>query len=110
MSPPAYLLAIVDVHDETRYRADYVTAMQATLDPFGGRYLAQRSQLAVAEGAFPAGQVVLIAFPELAFAKAWYLSDTYRPLLDLRGVVATTHLGFFEGLAAVAPCADLNQQ
>jgi uncharacterized protein (DUF1330 family) len=97
---PAYLVAIVEVRDEARYQAEYAPAMQATLDPFGGRYLAQRSPLAVAEGTFGPGRVVLIAFPDMARAQAWYASDAYRPLLDLRQAVAVTRLGFFEGLPA----------
>jgi len=38
----------------------------------------------VREGDWQPGIAVIIEFPDLATARAWYESDDYRPLRDLR--------------------------
>ncbi|WP_374452887.1 DUF1330 domain-containing protein [Phenylobacterium sp.] len=91
----AYLIAFVEVHDEARYGAEYVPAMNACLAPFCGRYRALRAQMHPREGAFPDGKVVLIEFPSMAQAERWYASEAYAPLLEVRREIATTTLGFF---------------
>lgn len=103
----ALLIAFVVVHDEARYAAEYAPAMAACLAPFGGRYLAQRADLHIREGRFPAGKVVLIEFPDLANAEAWYRSSAYAPLLQVRRDTAETSLGFI--VAGVAPDIHMNK-
>ena len=76
--------------------------MQASLDPFGGRYLSRAATLHVREGAFPLGEVVVIAFPDLTQAEAWYMSPTYAALKSVRRDIATTSLAFFEPKLAPA--------
>ncbi|MFE9039393.1 DUF1330 domain-containing protein [Streptomyces sp. NPDC012421] len=63
---------------------DYMERIQATLDPFGGRFLVHGApRREVLEGAWP-GAVVLIAFPDFDTARAWYDSEPYQALLPLR--------------------------
>jgi uncharacterized protein (DUF1330 family) len=62
---------------------DYITRIQDTLDPYGGRFLIHGGDVDVLEGAWP-GQVVLIAFADLATAHAWYDSPAYQEILPLR--------------------------
>lgn len=92
---PAYLVAFVEISARARYDADYAPHMQATLEPFGGRYLSRPTSVEVQEGAFPAGEIVLIAFPDMAKAEAWYSSPAYEELLAVRQAVATTSLALF---------------
>lgn len=61
----------------------YIEGIQATMDPFGGRFLVHGSEVEVLEGPFP-GTVVMIGFPDLERARAWYASDAYRAILPLR--------------------------
>lgn len=64
--------------------AAYLKAIDPTLEPFGGEFLVLGpSNLEVLEGDF-SGQMVVIAFPDRASAKAWYHSPTYQRIRPLR--------------------------
>ncbi|MGW0483463.1 DUF1330 domain-containing protein [Nonomuraea sp. NPDC003214] len=57
--------------------------IQATLDPFGGRFLVHGAQVEVREGDWP-GTIVIIGFPDLDAARGWYDSPAYQEILHLR--------------------------
>ncbi|MFD5507975.1 DUF1330 domain-containing protein [Streptomyces sp. NPDC127051] len=61
----------------------YIEEIQSTMDPFGGRFLVHGAETEVKEGPWP-GTVVVIAFPDIESARAWYDSPAYRALLPLR--------------------------
>ncbi|MFE7464540.1 DUF1330 domain-containing protein [Streptomyces sp. NPDC057499] len=61
----------------------YLERIQATLDPFAGRFVVHGPPAEVLEGAWP-GAMVLIEFPGLAEARAWYDSPAYQAILRLR--------------------------
>ncbi|MBW5481774.1 DUF1330 domain-containing protein [Streptomyces bambusae] len=61
----------------------YIETIQSTLDPFGGRFLVHGAQVEVVEGPWP-GTVVVIGFPGIAAARAWYASEAYQALIPLR--------------------------
>ena len=61
----------------------YLEAVQETMDPYGGRFLVHGADVEVKEGEWP-GTVVIIEFPGLAAARAWYASAAYREILPLR--------------------------
>ncbi|MER5869611.1 DUF1330 domain-containing protein [Streptomyces sp. NPDC002044] len=61
----------------------YIESIQATMDPFGGRFLVHGREVEVLEGPFP-GTVVMIGFPDMGRARAWYASDAYQAILPLR--------------------------
>jgi uncharacterized protein (DUF1330 family) len=62
---------------------EYIDRIQDTMDPFGGRFLVHGAEVEAREGEWP-GTVVVIAFPGLAEARAWYESPAYRAILPLR--------------------------
>ncbi|MET9349552.1 DUF1330 domain-containing protein [Streptomyces termitum] len=63
---------------------DYMDRVQATLDPFGGRFLVHGApRREVLEGRWPEA-LVIIGFPTYAQARAWYDSEPYQALLPLR--------------------------
>ncbi|MEU6313393.1 DUF1330 domain-containing protein [Streptomyces sp. NPDC047014] len=61
----------------------YIETIQSTMDPHEGRFLVHGQEAEVLEGPFP-GTVVVIAFPDMARARAWYTSDAYQAILPLR--------------------------
>ncbi|MCX4548619.1 DUF1330 domain-containing protein [Streptomyces sp. NBC_01387] len=61
----------------------YLENIQSTLDPFGGHFLVHGAQLEVREGKWP-GTLVVIGFPGIEEARAWYDSPAYQELLPLR--------------------------
>ncbi|MFF5447208.1 DUF1330 domain-containing protein [Streptomyces sp. NPDC012888] len=62
---------------------EYLESIQETLDPFAGRFVIHGPPAEVLEGTWP-GSMVLIEFPGLVEARAWYDSPAYRAILRLR--------------------------
>jgi len=62
---------------------EYIERIQDTMDPFGGRFLVHNTRPEVYEGEWP-GTIVIIEFPGMAQARAWYDSPAYREILPLR--------------------------
>jgi uncharacterized protein (DUF1330 family) len=80
---PAYAMAYltdVDLNDEVR---EYLDRIDETLHPFQGRFVVHGSMPEVLEGHLD-GPVVLIEFPDLDRARAWYESPDYQAILPLR--------------------------
>jgi len=71
----------------------YMERIQATMDPFGGRFLVHNTLPEVVEGPLD-GLYVLIEFPDMDKARAWYASDAYQAILPMRTdhIPATTVL------------------
>ena len=52
---------------------DYLDRVQATLDPFGGRFIVQGGEVQTLEGCW-ADSAIVLSFPDMAAARAWYSS------------------------------------
>ncbi len=74
---PAYVIAVVDVTDPGKYQAYAKEAGPATLK-YGGRYVVRGGPFEVLEGSFPGSRFVVIEFPSLDQAKAFYHSPEYQ--------------------------------
>lgn len=61
----------------------YLEQIDATLAPFGGRFLVHGGAKTVLEGDFP-GDLIVISFPNRERAVAWYGSPAYQSILPLR--------------------------
>ena len=77
---------------------EYMSQVQATLDPFGGRFLVHGGEIDVREGDWP-GDVVLVEFPDLERARAWYDSPAYQEILPLRADHLAGELVLVDGVA-----------
>ncbi len=62
---------------------EYLHKIDATLEPFGGRYLVHGGDLDVIENDWP-GHLIIIEFPDKEHARGWYDSSAYRQILALR--------------------------
>ena len=80
---PAFVVSRVQIRDADAMRR-YVTEAPLTVAAFGGRYHFRGSQVEALEGAWEHDRLVVLEFPSRADAVAWYESDVYRPLRDLR--------------------------
>ena len=94
---PAYLIADVTVTDPDRY-PDYVRLVPATLEPFGGRFIARGGATETLEGVWRPQRLVIIEFPSLERARAWYHSPEYAPAKELRQRYSDGRLIFVEGV------------
>jgi uncharacterized protein (DUF1330 family) len=62
---------------------EYLRRIDATLEPFGGRFIIHGGKVDVREGSW-SGDLIVIAFPRLDLARAWYDSPTYQAIAPLR--------------------------
>ncbi|WP_328614646.1 DUF1330 domain-containing protein [Amycolatopsis sp. NBC_00355] len=62
---------------------EYLERIQATLDPYGGKFVVHGADVRVLEGEWP-GALVVIGFPSVAVAHEWYDSPAYQAILRLR--------------------------
>ncbi|MFC6885807.1 MULTISPECIES: DUF1330 domain-containing protein [Actinomadura] len=63
--------------------AEYIERLPGTFAAYGGRYLVHGTRHEVKEGGWP-GHVVMIGFPGIAEARAWWDSPEYREIAPLR--------------------------
>jgi uncharacterized protein (DUF1330 family) len=94
---PALYVAMLDVRDAERFRTEYAVKVPDTLGPFGGRILAGGGRLEAMEGEPLPGRPVIIQFPSLDAAKAWYASEAYAALRVARQATAGTRSFVVEG-------------
>ena len=62
---------------------EYMGRIDATLEPYGGRFLIRGGEAEVREGEW-AGDLIVIEFPDLNQARAWYESPAYQEITPLR--------------------------
>ncbi len=94
---PAYVIANVTVKDPARY-ATYRQQVDATLEPFGGRFLARGGNIEVLEGEWRPGRLVILEFPSVAQARAWWDSPAYAAAKALRQATSDGTLLVIEGV------------
>jgi uncharacterized protein (DUF1330 family) len=60
---------------------EYLERIDATLAPFGGRFVVHGGDFELLEGSWP-GNLIVIEFPDRA--RAWYDSEAYQAIVALR--------------------------
>lgn len=80
---PAYVIADVEVQDPDTYK-EYVARVQATLDPFEGRFIVRGGDPENLEGDWHPERIVVIEFPTAEQARGWHESADYQEILPIR--------------------------
>jgi len=80
---PAYVVVDVRITDPER-AARYAAVSPATVERYGGRYLARGGAISVLEGGWDPKRLVVIEFPSIEKAREWYGSPEYREVRRLR--------------------------
>ncbi|MGC9664962.1 DUF1330 domain-containing protein [Planosporangium sp. 12N6] len=80
---PAYAIAHLRNPRPHPEIVEYLERIQATLNPYRGRFLVHGAGVEVLEGDWP-GTIVIIEFPGMAEARSWYESPGYQEILPLR--------------------------
>lgn len=97
----AYVIfAVRASRDEAALRV-YREAARPTIGAFGGRAIVARGRSTPLEGNPPAETVVL-EFPDVPAAQAWYHSEAYQSALQLRRGAADVEAQIVEGVAPAA--------
>jgi acetamidase/formamidase/uncharacterized protein (DUF1330 family) len=93
----AYLLVQVDVTDQKAYQ-EYAKFSPGIIAKFGGKYLARAGRTVTLEGAPAKSRVVVIEFPSMEQARAFYDSPEYVAARKLREGAGTAQFVVVEGL------------
>ena len=94
----AYVLVQVEVKDPARYD-DYKRMVPASLEKFGGRFIARGGATETLEGTWAPSRMVIVEFPDdVARAKAWWASPEYAEAKALRQATAHTEMIVVSGV------------
>ncbi|HEV7890495.1 MAG TPA: DUF1330 domain-containing protein [Pyrinomonadaceae bacterium] len=93
----AYIVVEVDVRDRERYE-DYKRLVPPTLAQYGGRFVVRGGAAETLEGDWSPGRIVIVEFPSVEQARAWWDSPEYAPAKELRQATAHTQMILVEGV------------
>jgi uncharacterized protein (DUF1330 family) len=93
----AYIVVSVEVHDPVRYE-DYRKSVLPTIEKFGGRFLVRGGKMEVLEGDWPARRIVIVEFPSVEIARAWWNSPEYAAPKALRQATSHSEMILVEGV------------
>ncbi|MDP6787271.1 MAG: DUF1330 domain-containing protein [Rhodospirillales bacterium] len=79
----AYVIAMLDVSDQENYEK-YAAAAPAATAKYGGKAIARGPTAATLEGDFSPQRIVILEFPTVEDAKAWYASPEYQEARNFR--------------------------
>ncbi len=96
---PAYVIVNVTVRDPARYE-EYKRLATPTVAAYGGRYVARGAPVEVREGDWRPSRLVILEFPDVERARAWWSSPEYAPARAARQSCADTQLVITDGLPA----------
>jgi uncharacterized protein (DUF1330 family) len=78
--------------------ASFRAKAASSLVRYGGRYLVRAGLIEPVEGAWEPEAIVVIEFPDLERARAWYRSPEYASALQVRDAAISRHLILVEGV------------
>lgn len=93
----AYVISDVEILDDEVIKTYRVLA-QDSIAKYGGRYLARGGKVEPVEGGWTPKAIIIVEFPDMARAKAWYQSAEYAEALKVRADALTRRLIFVEGV------------
>ena len=92
----AYIIDLADVTDRERY-GDYAKATPAVVAQFGGRFIARGGRTRTLEGPTETRRTVILEFPTFEQAEAFYQSETYQRVKELRAGAANATFLLVDG-------------
>ena len=93
----AYLISDITVRDRTAFEI-YRTRATDTIFAYGGRYLARLGEVQVLEGSWNPNSIVVVEFPNLERARAWYSSPEYAFALEMHDQALSRNLILVDGV------------
>jgi uncharacterized protein (DUF1330 family) len=93
----AYVIARIEITDWEQYKS-YVAASPAAVAKYGGKFISRGGEKVTLEGPEENRRVVIIEFPSMGDAKAFYQSEEYTEARALRAGAAEASMVAVEGL------------
>jgi uncharacterized protein (DUF1330 family) len=94
----AYVISEVETLDAAAMET-YRTLAAQSIAEHGGRYLVRGGAAEAVEGGPPPKTLIIVEFPSMAQARAWYASAEYAEALKVRRIALERRLIFVEGVA-----------
>ena len=95
----AYLISDVSVLDAQAFQ-EYRARAAPSIAQHGGRYLARGGEIVPLEGAWHPSNIIVVEFPSLDKARAWYNSPEYAQALQFRDKALKRNMIFVDGYTA----------
>ncbi len=92
----AYVIAEVEVTDPEGYKP-YTEQVPASIAHYGGRFLVRGGTAEVLEGDWPQRRRVILEFPSMDAARAWWDSPEYEKPKAMRRAASNARLVLLEG-------------
>jgi uncharacterized protein (DUF1330 family) len=92
----AYIIVDVNITDPVRYE-EYKKLTPGSLAPFEGKFVVRGGVTETLEGDWKPGRIVVLEFPSVEKAKAWWSSDGYAPAKAIRQSASITRMILVEG-------------
>ncbi len=86
--------------------AEYLARIDATLAPFGGGFVIHGGRVERLEGDWQ-GDLIVIGFPDIAAARAWYASPAYQAIAPLRSRNSSGEIFLVEGVPEGHAAVDI---
>ena len=93
----AYVIVEIEITDPVGYE-EYKEQAGATVEKYGGKYLARGGKTEVLEGDWKPKRIVVLEFESIQRAKEWLNCEEYREPRQLRHRTAKTHMLVVEGV------------
>ena len=93
----AYIVVDVEVNDPTEYQT-YAKQTMATLEPYNGKFIVRGGNAETLEGGWQPKRFVIIEFPGVEQAKAWYNSPEYTAIIGIRHHAANSRMILVQGV------------
>ncbi|SJZ77056.1 Uncharacterized conserved protein, DUF1330 family [Enhydrobacter aerosaccus] len=94
----AYFISDVSPKDSDAFDT-YRNRAAASIARYGGHYLVRAGAIEPIEGDWKPRAIVIVAFPSLEQARAWYRSPEYAQALEVRDRALSRKLILVEGVA-----------
>jgi len=92
----AYIVVELEVRDAARYE-NYKGMVPPSLALYGGRFLVRGGNVETLEGRWSPKRLVIVEFPSVENAKAWWAGAEYAEAKALRQATADTQMIVVEG-------------
>ena len=95
---PAYFVTEAEITNQAEY-GRYRAAVPATIEQYGGRFLARGGATQLVEGGPEPKQIIILEFPDLAAVKRWYDSPEHQKILRIRLAHTVCRIFTVEGVS-----------
>lgn len=95
---PAYVIVDVSIHNPVEYE-EYKKLTPASIAEFDGRFVVRGGPTITLEGDWKPERIVVLEFPSVDQANAWWNSRTYSRAKTIRQGAADTRMIIVDGIS-----------